>query len=362
MDDLSIRGLVKSICDASNLVEKQEIFRWNKDKLSNCRILLFNQDLANFPTDWCNQNFGKYSLYGLSDYSKTFILDKNVVDKPANLVAVSRCVNFDLNISSYLRKYYYTYNSFEEDGFKELLLYLKEKQFQTTIQAYLLERGYNNYDKLDEKATMEIILSDIMFEKSTIEDLKQNKVIRPILNMEDNMLIKERFDLLLKINRTESFNKPSNYLMIYCVLLKTYLLKYDQKIYGINKVDCLIGFALDCLSCYSERELVMCALYLRNDNNALPFFRKMLPNVKNIVKEIKNMTWDILHIRLMENEMAIRNQEGNLTYLHYFVSRDDRFMNILKTNQVKSFIMIDGKGFIICEKSITNICQNELLE
>lgn len=361
MDDLSIRGIAKSICDASNLIEKQEIFRLNKDELANCRILLFDQDLANFPEEWCNQKFGKYSLYGLSDYSKTFILDKNVVDKPVNLVAVSRCVNFDLNISSYLRKYYYVGSSFEENGFKELLYYLKEKKFQTTIQAYLLERGYNNIDRLDEKATMEIILSDIMFEKSTIEDLKQERVIRPILNMEDNMLAKERFDVLLNINRTESFNKPSSYLMIYCLLLKAYLLKYDQKIHGLNKVDCLIRFALDNLSCYLERELVMCALYLRNDDTALPFFRKMQPNVKNIIKEIKNMTWDILHIRLMENEMAIRNQRGDLTYLHYFVSRDDRFMNILKINQVKSFIMINGKGFIICEKNITDICQDELL-
>ncbi len=230
MENLLIRGIAKSICDASSLTEKHEIFRSNRGVLANCRILLFGQEIANFPEDWCNQKFGKYSLYGLADYSKTFILDKNVLDMPINPVVVSRCANFDLNISSYLRKYYYGNNSFEEEGFKELLIYLKEKGFQTTIQAYLFERGYNNVDRLDEKVTMEIILSDIMFEKSTIEDLKHEKVKKPFLNRKDEMFAKERFFQLLNINRIESFNKPAKYLLIYCLLLKAFLLKCNGEI------------------------------------------------------------------------------------------------------------------------------------
>jgi hypothetical protein len=162
----------------------------------------------------------------------------------------------------------------KKEGFKELLIYLKEKGFQTTIQAYLYERGYNNVDRLDEKVTMEIILSDIMFEKSTIEDLKHEKVKKPFLNRKDEMFAKERFFQLLNINRIESFNKPAKYLLIYCLLLKAFLLKCNGEISQSNKVNQLILFALDNLSCYMEREKVMCALYLINDSNALPFLGK----------------------------------------------------------------------------------------
>lgn len=355
-----IKRVIEEICAEDSGIRKFEIFKDNRELLSKCRILLFDQNESSYLKKWGNQEFGKFSLQGLGDYSKTFVLDKNILDSPIKPIRISRCANFDLNIVSYIRKIFYGEGIFNEVDFKELLIYLKEEKFQTTIQAYLFERGYNNIDYLDEKATAEIIKACIMYENSSIDNLKREIIKKVPLNSDDEKMAHERFSLLLETYRIDSYKKPPNFLSIYSLLLKTFIIKYSKNSEE-RKINQLILFALDELNCYMERELVMCALYLKKDDNVMPFFRKMQLTTKDILKELQNMTWDILHIRNMEAEMAIRNQDVGDVYLHYFVSRDERLMNALKANQAKSFVMIDGKGFIISKKNISDICQDKAI-
>lgn len=108
------------------------------------------------------------------------------------------------------------------------------------------------------------------------------------------------------------------YLAIYCMLCKTYLIKISSRKTYDYKVKELVDFMDNKLYCYLEFEFVLCCLFFKNDSRLSHFFRLMQPNSKNVINTIKNMTWDILHIRNIQTEMAIKNtnNKSNIFFVY----------------------------------------------
>ena len=116
-----------------------------------------------------------------------------------------------------------------------------------------------------------------------------------------------------------------------------------------------MNFALDDLNVYCENELFFCMKYLENDKNIKPFFDKVQPNSKNTIKKIENIAWDFLHIRLMENSLAVQLNENNVYYLYYFATADKALHNIIKYNPINRIALYDSKVYPVRKHNISEI-------
>ena len=66
---------VQDILESQNTYEKILKFKSYGDRMSNCRIFLFDEEFSNFDSSFKNQRFGQCEVIGVGDYTKTWILD-----------------------------------------------------------------------------------------------------------------------------------------------------------------------------------------------------------------------------------------------------------------------------------------------
>ena len=88
---------IKDILQSSNTLEKVQKFKLYKDKVSDCRIFLFDEEYSNFDDSLKNKKIGQCGIWGIGDYTKTWILDSKYISERV-LVQIGKTIDFDLNI------------------------------------------------------------------------------------------------------------------------------------------------------------------------------------------------------------------------------------------------------------------------
>ena len=115
------------------------------------------------------------------------------------------------------------------------------------------------------------------------------------------------------------------------------------------------------LNCYLEKEIVILSLYIMDDSRAHKTFKK-LKNNSDIIKNVLNVTWDIYHIRLIEEIMLWDNMKNpERVILSYFGTADNGIIDAMQINPVKAFIIIDDYSVSIHQMNIKDVCKNEEL-
>ena len=66
---------IMDIIQSSNTIEKAKKFMAYKFLLSDCRIFLFDEKYSNFDESVKNKKIGTCGVFGIGDYTKTWILD-----------------------------------------------------------------------------------------------------------------------------------------------------------------------------------------------------------------------------------------------------------------------------------------------
>ena len=89
--------VIVDILQSSNILEKVKKFRLYKDKIRNCRIFLFDEKYSNFDDSLKNKKIGQCGIWGIGDYTKTWILDSKYILEEV-LFQVGKIIYFDLNI------------------------------------------------------------------------------------------------------------------------------------------------------------------------------------------------------------------------------------------------------------------------
>lgn len=94
---------IMDIIQSSNTIEKVEKFKAYNSILNGCRIFLFDEEYSNFDDSVKNKKIGKCGIFGIGDYTKTWVLDStHLLER--NFVWVVKTIDFDLNILTYLNK------------------------------------------------------------------------------------------------------------------------------------------------------------------------------------------------------------------------------------------------------------------
>lgn len=345
------------------LFSHNPITAYKNSELKNCTYALFDANSTNFENYFEEKKFGKYQIIGLSNYKKTIVLNNSVLEDLENnnensKIKVAHCINFDSNVASLINKLFNLNNYTIDNDFYEFLLYIKENGIQTTIMPYMMECENNN--KISHPTIVyQTILSFFMFDSMSIGQLTEQNFSNLKPSSEDYFFADKAWHEL-KVNcDSKIFDR---YLVIYCLLCKTCLIKFTNKKSYIHKVSMLVEFINKELYCYLEYEFVICCLFLKNNESVKHFFRYAQRNSSNLISVIKNMTWDLMHLRNIQTEMAIRNSlenYENIFYAHSFGSYDQGLLNILKLNPIKRVAFYKSEAYIRFENTIEDVCENE---
>lgn len=343
---------IMDIIQSSNTIEKIEKFKAYKFLLGDCRIFLFDEEGSNFDDSVKNKKIGKFGIWGIGDYTKTWILDsKHLFER--SLVRVGKTIDFDLNILTYLNKVMMGHKiNLDENEFLNYLSHLKNTGFQIGMTTALMERVQT---KIDLRILSEMITSFVKLDNiSTI-----NKDMGNIyLSEDDYMRIKQIYDMALaQEKKLEQFN------IVCCCIMKAYLIKTYDNSEKNKKVDMFIKYCLDVLNCYLEKEIVILSLYIMDDNRTHKVFKK-IKNNNDVIKNILNVAWDIYHIRLVEQIMLRDNMKNTeQVILSFFGTADNGIIDAMQVNPVKAFVIENDYPISIHQMNINDICKNrELLD
>lgn len=340
------------ILQSSTTLEKIEKFRAYKNILSDCRIFLFDEKCSNFDNSVKNKKIGQCGICGVGDYTKTWIIDSGHISE-RNLVQVGKTIDFDLNILTYLNKMMTgRKTNIDKNEFLNYLNYLKTEGLQIDIATALLERMRTKVDLgiVSEMITSFVKLDNISMVNENLENIH--------LSENDYMRIKQIYDMALAKadDNLEQFN------MLCCYVMKAFLLKtYDNSKNKNKKVEKFIEYCLNVLNCYLEKEIVILSLYIMDDSRTHRVFKK-LKNNSDITKNILNVTWDIYHIRLVEQMMLKYNMKNTeRVILSYFGTADNGLIDAMQINPVKAFIIMNDYPIYIHRMNINDVCKNEKL-
>lgn len=347
-----VKMAIVDILQSSNTLEKVRKFRLYKDKISDCRIFLFDEEYSNFDDSLKNKKIGQCGIWGIGDYTKTWILDSKHISERVS-VQVGKTIDFDLNILTYLNKIMIGRKiNIDKVEFLNYLNYIKKERFQIGITTALMERVRTHVDLgiLSEMITSFVKFDNIPFINGDLENIS--------LSSDDNIRIKQIYDLALgQIDETlEQFD------LLCCCVMKAFLIKTnDIFLDKSKKVEKFIDFCLNVLNCYVEKEIVILSLYIMDDSRTHKTFKK-LKNNSDIIKNILNVTWDIYHIRLIEQILLRDNMKNtDRVILSYFGTADNGIIDAMQINPVKAFVMIDDYPVSVHQMNIKDVCKNEEL-
>ena len=343
---------IMDIIQSSNTIEKVEKFKAYEFLLSDCRIFLFDEKYSNFADSVKNKKIGKCGIFGIGDYTKTWILDSRHLSE-RSLVSVGKTIDFDLNIITYLNRIMTGRKiNIDKNEFVKYLNYIKTEGFQIGITTALMERVRT---KIDLNILSEMITSFVKLDNlSTINE----KVENIYLSEKDYTRIKQIYDMALaQVNENlEQFN------IVCCCVMKAFLIKtYDNSLEKNKKVDMFIKYCLDVLNCYLEKEIVILSLYIMDDSSTHRVFKKIKNNT-DVIKNILNGVWDIYHIRLVEQIMLRDNMKNTKqVVLSYFGTADNGVIDAMQINPVKAFVIVNDYPISFHQININDICKNEEL-
>lgn len=348
---------MKHILAAANPVKeylKEENF------LLQSTCMLFDANFTAFENLFADINYNGYQVVGLANYEKMALLNRDFISYTQNGIdsfptKISHCINFDSNIVSDIYRLFLGKEFVNKDSLLNLLIAIKKAEAQTSAAPYILECSYNK-KVIDKNIVYQNLLSFFLYTRLSLKQL-QDEYGSGSLSVEDYVLADNVWNIINSDFDKDLFDR---YLAIYCMLCKTYLIKVSSKKTYDYKVRELVDFMDNKLYCYLEFEFVLCCLFFKNDDRLSHFFRLMQPNSRNVVNTIKNMTWDILHIRNIQTEMAIRNtnNKSNIFFVYSFASHDKGLIDIIKSNPINRLILYKNEAYPKYKEGFEDVCKD----
>lgn len=351
---------IRLIAAFENTIHKVECFEYIFKGDIATKIFLFNVEQSNFDSSFKNVKIGKYQSFGLSDYTQTWFLSNKISNLEDLKLGVCKVSNFDLNMLNSLNKFvnkeYRDKLSYIDNYYtKKFLLYLKLSQFSFNMSTCIMERSKKPFKVRDKKIWQSFISNFFKFTETSSDE-----IIGISATELDEKVEKQVQEALAGV--TDFSNETiDQYNAIACLVCKAFLINIDKKIE--NKLEILLEYSLDTLKVYLENELILLDLFFKNDKNVERTFKKIQGYSKNTKDKILNTVWDMFHVRLLELQMFYDNKKTlNNLYLHYFVSQDKAFKELLLYNPLKLFIIRGNEQFAIRKIGINDISDNARLK
>lgn len=350
----SRRKIINEICCAETLYESMNIFEENKDLISDCKFIFSAQDGANIPSCTVKKVFKNGAgVHNVFATEKIIALDEYIISEMKRKGTVDYIIDYsislDNNIVNYIRSFINNENKHPKE-FDDIFKFLIQKSVNVDSMPYMLEniKEVNDQSKIDpiyETLKCYEILKTVDEKKYENDGVISSKC--SISEINNNAL--KNLESMIEISRDKNPRENLNLQKIlYCILLKI----VDVQIHYPNKsieyrLDKFLEFCDSILHTIFLRELVIAREYFKKVNN-LRFFGKIQKNNNNKLSNLKNMSWDLFHIRQMETRVMMR-PEGNARYFFpAFLTNDLGLIEIIELFPIKAIGFSDNANELSC--------------
>ena len=332
------REFIEKLCYETDPYKICKIFDLRSKTYNEVKLIYFNLGRNPYLDPFKNKILKGYSILGVSDYEKSYIFDRNHNSLEKRELGIGKTINLDLNILTYLKKLVTNGNLEDEQDFIDYLKYIKESNYNLNMSISLIERISK---PINLKVWSDYVMSFVKYEslenitKDTLKGdliLPESKYIWAKEILDSSEYMEEKFD---------------QFYVVACILSKAFILK-TQNMDPKEKFLELLKYSLNELNIYLEFELYLMYKYLQNDESVQKTFGKIQSISNKILKNIKNTTWDILHIRIVE-EQIINDLKEDKVIFHYIGTKDIGLQKIININPLKIIGFLDEQKIMVRE-------------
>ena len=239
---------------------------------------------------------------------------KRCIIKNDSRARILRCVSFDTQTVSYIERYYKN-GTVPYEGFESVIRLLEGGGIGVDHIPYTLE---NLLFDLRQKDSVEqtLFAYEMMIGENAGNEKVCKKQARDIVSMYE------------KVDFEFPFGVKEQYKMIYLSLLKMSQIQLAHKnLSPQNKLKIFVEFMTDKLYRIMQPELNLAKLYFVKGSRC-GFFGKIHTDNKSILQQLRNMTWDLMHLRFMNYSGMLFNAKKGDALIPYFFTYDKRLQDI----------------------------------
>ncbi len=349
------REFIEELYNEINPYKICDIFDLKSKTYKEAKLIYFNLGINPYLEPFKNKILNGYSILGVSDYKKSYVFDNKYNSKENRAIEIGKTINLDLNVLTYLKNIVTNRKLEDEQNFIDYLKYIKESNYNLNMSISLFERISK---PIYLKVWSDYVLSFVKYE--TLENITKDSL------KNDEILPEAKYIWAKEILDSSEYmdEKFDQFYVVACILSKAFILK-TQKMDSKRKFLELLNYSLNELNIYLEFELYLMYKYLQNNESVERTFAKIQGISNRILENIKNTAWDILHIRLVEEQIIDDLKKGKVIF-HYIGTKDIGLQKIININPLKIIGFLDDQKIIVREYNFKEEIQckeiDEMLE
>ena len=326
-------------------MEHMGCFQHFYEELKDCTFVVFSEDEgtelpealhSNYDNDFAIINIGSTNRY----YAVNSTIYEEMLRTGRSDYYIDVCVELDTQAVSYLKNIFEEYNKIPDyDKIRKMIEYLQLPEVNYCCVPYLVENAAKK-DDINVIDCYKNIKSFMLFKSFDFSVFEEKGECAYVRQEED---IQIDVDGLYNDMLSEKFYQAYENLFrmqkaLYVLLLKTVCIEFTNRKSAKNKVMELFDFVNEQLGFIAERELEVCYYYFNHHEKTKKFFKKVQKNSKDLLHTINGMAWDLIHIRLIEQQFTLKPTDEVRFAIHVLLTYDDGLKEILQINPIEQIV------------------------
>ena len=338
-----IVNLLHQVATAKTFEESWQLYKTNRMLLSEFVVIKQNsfKDENWSPVDllsiFPSSATPNYPICSFFKNNKVNFLSYRILLSPRNICLNERNISFDTNIISYFKTWIEKRKASVD--LSPILEFLSDPQTQYDYSPFFVENYLSgNYTK-----------EQLVVEIDQIEKDLSSYKLYPYRAGYAEQLVNNFVDLNMVKPIEETYNR------IYLTMLVIIWGKFHYSNLPAEKqFQKLCDIMVSEIHDFPLPELAMAYDYYNNSENTVSFFKKIQKNQDALIKNIRNMAWDIFHITFTIKQCLVRLDETNLM-IPYFATYDKGLSKILKYYEMEALAICYRTQEYFPYYSISNI-------
>lgn len=340
-----VKEAINEMFLCKNLMEHMGCFQHFYEELKDCTFVVFSEDEgtelpealhSNYDNDFAIINIGSTNRY----YAVNSTIYEEMLRTGRSDYYIDVCVELDTQAVSYLKNIFEEYNKIPDyDKIRKMIEYLQLPEVNYCCVPYLVENAAQK-DDINVIDCYKNIKSFMLFKSFDFSVFEEKGECAYVRQEED---IQIDVDGLYNDMLSEKFYQAYENLFrmqkaLYVLLLKTVCIEFTNRKSAKNKVMELFDFVNEQLGFIAERELEVCYYYFNHHEKTKKFFKKVQKNSKDLLHTINGMAWDLIHIRLIEQQFTLKPTDEVRFAIHVLLTYDDGLKEILQINPIEQIV------------------------
>lgn len=340
-----VKEAINEMFLCKNLMEHMGCFQHFYEELKDCTFVVFSEDEgtelpealhSNYDNDFAIINIGSTNRY----YAVNSTIYEEMLRTGRSDYYIDVCVELDTQAVSYLKNIFEEYNKIPDyDKIRKMIEYLQLPEVNYCCVPYLVENAAKK-DDINVIDCYKNIKSFMLFKSFDFSVFEEKGECAYVRQEED---IQIDVDGLYNDMLSEKFYQAYENLFrmqkaLYVLLLKTVCIEFTNRKSEKNKVMELFDFVNEQLGFIAERELEVCYYYFNHHEKTKKFFKKVQKNSKDLLHTINGMAWDLIHIRLIEQQFTLKPTDEVRFAIHVLLTYDDGLKEILQINPIEQIV------------------------